>query len=381
MANFFQRKRNELWPNCYAVNTLCLLTLLVFASCGTTRQNSATEQLLLSDAVDRSVARIDFSPLSGKKVYLDTQYIQPVKSSSFVNSEYIVSSLRQQMMATRCLLQERRDDAEFIVEARVGALGSDGHDVSYGIPANSTLNSAMTLVPNSPALPALPELSVAKKTEDLGAAKVAAFAYHRETREPYWQSGISQARSTAKYRWLFGAGPFQSGTIFKGPRFAGRKLNVLDSAERERSQEHRDEVFRTAAIWPAKTEGAADQRPMDDEVEELLAAQPKEKPINDNGKSVPEGNAKESPVRLANHEESVPPVPPSKAKVANKADPAPPSTETTESPAPQPPSSSSTSESANPTTVQPDSAAPSSEPPAGWLDSFRRFGTRVNGLF
>ncbi|MCA9246652.1 MAG: hypothetical protein KDA42_06035, partial [Planctomycetales bacterium] len=59
----------------------CLATV---SGCGTTRQNSATEQLLLSDAVDRSVARIDFAPLTGKKVYLDTQYVQPVKQGGFV---------------------------------------------------------------------------------------------------------------------------------------------------------------------------------------------------------------------------------------------------------------------------------------------------------
>src|SRR5690606_5395103 len=47
---------------------LCGVLLVIAAGCGTTRDKLATEQLLLSDAVDRAVARIDFSPLKGEKV-------------------------------------------------------------------------------------------------------------------------------------------------------------------------------------------------------------------------------------------------------------------------------------------------------------------------
>ena len=90
--------------------------------CGTTRDKLATEQLLLSDAVDRAVAHIDFSPLRGEKVYLDTQYIKQLKvnPNSFVNPDYIISSLRQQMVQAGCLLQDSRDEADYIAEARVG---------------------------------------------------------------------------------------------------------------------------------------------------------------------------------------------------------------------------------------------------------------------
>ncbi len=48
---------------------------LSMVGCGTTREYNATEQLVMSDAVDRSIASIDFRPLSGRKVYLDTSYL------------------------------------------------------------------------------------------------------------------------------------------------------------------------------------------------------------------------------------------------------------------------------------------------------------------
>ena len=60
----------------------------------------------------------------------------------------------------------------------------------------------------------------------MGAAKIAVFAYHRETRQPVWQSGIARASSSAKDTWLLGAGPFQSGTIHKQPKFAGERLDI-----------------------------------------------------------------------------------------------------------------------------------------------------------
>jgi hypothetical protein len=86
----------------------CLVGLLL-AGCGTTKSQRATEQLLMSDAVDRSVASIDFRPLSGKRVFLDTKYLQNLKSSDFVNTEYVTSSLRQQMLSAACLLEESAD--------------------------------------------------------------------------------------------------------------------------------------------------------------------------------------------------------------------------------------------------------------------------------
>ncbi len=93
--------------------------------CGTTKSQRATEQLLMSDAVDRSVASIDFRPLSGQRVYLDTTYVKNIKSESFVNADYIVSSVRQQMVSAGCLLEETREAAEYIAEMRIGTLGTD----------------------------------------------------------------------------------------------------------------------------------------------------------------------------------------------------------------------------------------------------------------
>jgi len=223
--NLTKRPTRRAWRTCASFGLVALLTAVASAAgCGTTKLRTATEQLVVSDAVDRSVARIDFSPLAGEKVYFDTQYVVNVKGAGFVNAEYIVSSLRQQMVAANCLLQEKKEDADFVVEARVGALGTDDTEVNVGLPSNNALSAASSLVAGGPPLPPLPEISFGRRHDIMGASKVAVFAYNRETKEPVWQSGISTGRSVSKDAWVLGAGPFQQGSIYNGVRFAGSKL-------------------------------------------------------------------------------------------------------------------------------------------------------------
>jgi hypothetical protein len=77
---------------------------------------------------------------------------------------------------------------------------------------------AASVVPTSPqaaaALPSMPELSFGKKDDQMAAAKIALFAYNRRTRDPIWQSGLSESRSLVADRWFFGAGPFHKGNIY-----------------------------------------------------------------------------------------------------------------------------------------------------------------------
>ena len=208
------------------IGLLLLASLAGAAGCGTTKQADATQQLLTSDAVDRSVAKIDFSPLAGQTVFFETRYITDPKNATFVNSNYVISSLRQQLFAAGCLIQEKADDADYVVEARIGTLGNDENTITYGIPANNALSTASTVLPNAPPLPTIPEISIARKDDKMAASKIAAFAYHRESQSVVWQSGLSVAKSTSKDTWVLGAGPFERGTVHDGWEFAGSKLRL-----------------------------------------------------------------------------------------------------------------------------------------------------------
>lgn len=216
------------------------LTLSMLFGCGTTKSFTATEQLLLSDAVDATVAKLDFSLLADRKVYLDATYLKTVKSPLLIDSDYVISSLRQQMVSAGVLLVEGREEADIVAEARIGALGMNGHDVVYGVPASNALASASAAITGTSLLPAIPEISVARREGRQGAAKLAVFAYDRVTRQPLWQSGVARSTSTSKDIWFLGIGPFQKGTIYQGTRFAGAPVTgdtAIGEADRIRESQ------------------------------------------------------------------------------------------------------------------------------------------------
>lgn len=214
---------NLFWP-------LLLLLLTCIVGCGTTTQRLATEQLLISDAVDEAVSEIDFSHLTHQDVFLDTTYMRNTKGVSFANTDYIISSLRQQLAAAGCRLQDNRNDARIIVEPRVGALGTDGHEVNYGLPKTGQITAAAASLTAAPVLPAIPEISFGRTDEQLGIAKIVVFAYDRESKVAVWQSGISRSESSCRSSWVLGAGPFQKGSIYQGTKFAGRNFGKASVA-------------------------------------------------------------------------------------------------------------------------------------------------------
>ncbi len=195
--------------------------------CGTTRWSdtprTATEQLLLSDAIDQAVNRLDFGALAGKEVYFEPKYLQGT-----VDEAYVVSSIRQHLLASGCLLKSSQDEAQYVVEARAGAVGTDRNEFSLGSPSIPMVAP----IPGVPALPAkLPEVTLAKKTKQRAVAKLAVFAYERKTGRPVWQSGSAPMVSYAGDAWFLGAGPFQRGDIHEGTSLAGEKLPLAIGGE------------------------------------------------------------------------------------------------------------------------------------------------------
>ena len=180
-----------------------------------------------------------------------------MKVKGFVTADYIISSLRQQMLAAGCLVQEDREEADYVVEARVGALGTDAHDVNYGVPANKSLSTAASLVAGATAVPTIPEISVARRADESAAAKLALFAYDRQTRERVWQSGMKVGRSSAQDRWYFGAGPFQSGTIYEDyfrvqDQLVSTPLHKRSARSLKEVESGPDEAYRSMAVWNKK---------------------------------------------------------------------------------------------------------------------------------
>jgi len=200
------------WP-------LALVAAVGAIGCGTTRisdtQRTATEQLLVSNAIDQAVSQLDFRILAGKPVYFDAQYL-----AGSVDRGYVVSTLRQHLLACGCILKEDRAQATYVVEARAGGIGTDRYQLLIGVPEMNV----PSLAPGQPTL--IPEIPLAKRTDQKGVAKLAVFAYNRRTGRPVWQSGVVRMVSASKDTWVCGAGPFRSGTLDEGTEFAGQPVSI-----------------------------------------------------------------------------------------------------------------------------------------------------------
>ncbi|MDR3234051.1 MAG: hypothetical protein LBT46_10385 [Planctomycetaceae bacterium] len=204
------------------VSVHCAVLLVHCIGCGTTKwsdtSRTATEQLLISDAIDRAVDRVDFAPLCRRKCFVKTDAINQT-----TDHDYLAMTVRQQIAAAGAALSVNEENADFIVEVRSGAVGTDRDEFLVGIPA-------LTL----PAIPGttisgavIPEIPVIKRTRQQGIAKLALFAYNKHTGQSIWSSGNNRGESSAKNVWVGGLGPWTTGTIRRETTFAGQPVPAL----------------------------------------------------------------------------------------------------------------------------------------------------------
>lgn len=141
---------------------------LTAAACTTSRETNpkqtATEQLLVSKAVDDAVRKIDLPIPAGTRVYLDTSGIDGP------NAKYAAAALRARLLTLGADLAPTRDKAKMVVEARAGALSIDKYSTLVGIPS---FDIPIPLTGKA----TVPELALYKRAERRGIAKVAAVAY------------------------------------------------------------------------------------------------------------------------------------------------------------------------------------------------------------
>lgn len=227
-----------------------LLLIVLASGCGTTRtsdtKRTATEQLLISHSIDDTVSHLDFSMLAGKRVYLDPQYLDGVTDKG-----YLVSTLRQHLLACGCRLQEDIKKATYVVEPRSGGVGTDSTDMLIGVPKMS-IPSVMPGIPGA----MIPEVALAKKSNRRAVAKIAVFAYNRISGDPVWQSGTVEAVSRQRNSWVCGAGPFQHGHLNQGVEFDEHPIPMPLLKRRD---EKTKLAVTEAAVWKSRPLPDADE--------------------------------------------------------------------------------------------------------------------------
>lgn len=177
------------WMRLIAVLTLSLLV----GACSTARDTlparAATEQLLLSAAVDRAARQITLNIPRDKKVYVDSLYVEGY------DSKYAAGAIRDSLLKQGIRLANTRADADAIVEARIGALSIDERQRLVGIP------STPLPIPLAGEL-TTPEIAFFKKHQWKGIAKLAVTAYDAKSGILIDSSG-PQFGASDKTDWVF----------------------------------------------------------------------------------------------------------------------------------------------------------------------------------
>lgn len=164
----------------------------------TDTKRAGVEQLLVSNAIDSSLDKIDFDCLSGATVFVDQQYLD------CSDDKYIVASVRQRAFQAGCRLVDKATEADVVLELFSGAVGTDRAEGFIGTPAIS--------VPG-PFPVALPEIKLFSQTTQYGTAKLGLVAYDVKSKRALSSGALARARSNDSNWTVLGIGPFNSGTL------------------------------------------------------------------------------------------------------------------------------------------------------------------------
>ncbi len=181
---------------------LILPVVCCFIICGCTtakRSNTArtaVEQLLISNAIDQSLDKVNFTPFGGHAVYVEEKYVDSVDKA------YLIGSVRHRLLAAGARLTDKPEDAAITMELRSGGIGTDTAESFLGTPEIAL-----------PGMLTIPEVRLLTKTQQSGTAKVAMVAYDTTTKQVLGQGGVALSQSDDNNWFVAGVGPFQQGSI------------------------------------------------------------------------------------------------------------------------------------------------------------------------
>jgi hypothetical protein len=153
------------------------------------------EQLLISNAVDQSLSKCDFSSFHGTKVFVEDKYLDSVDKG------YVLGSVRHRLMLNGATLAPKAEEADVVLELRSGGIGTDNADSYVGIPQ-------IVL----PGLLTLPEVHFWERSKQSALAKIGIVAYDARNLEMLGAGGVTASMSDDTNMFFMGVGPYQYGT-------------------------------------------------------------------------------------------------------------------------------------------------------------------------
>jgi hypothetical protein len=184
---------------------LAQLALALVSGCTTVSvtgsPRTGTEQLMLTGTFDDALYHVDFSPLAGARVFLDSTYI------TVVDKDWIISSIRRTMAEQGVLLENNKDKANIIVEAAFGAYGTDQRDRQFGLPGVTLSPSLATGASVSGGSSSSLNISETKQQDAVVKARL--FAYEPKTGRLVWETAPLLNAQGVRDHFVIGSGPYR----------------------------------------------------------------------------------------------------------------------------------------------------------------------------
>jgi hypothetical protein len=159
---------------------------------------TAREQLLISNAVDQSLNKVNFDSLRGRAILVEDKYLD------CVDKGYLTASVRHRVARAGGKIAPKIDDADIVLEIRSGGVGTDTAESFLGTPAIAM-----------PGMVSIPEIKLVSRTNQTAVAKIGLAAYDAKTMRLLGDGGTSLSKSTDNNSYVLGVGPYQSGTVHR----------------------------------------------------------------------------------------------------------------------------------------------------------------------
>lgn len=201
---------------------VCIVVMIANPGCTATSTSNtartAKEQMLLSNAVDQSLDKVDFTPVYSQKVFIEEKYLECVDKS------YVIGSIRHRVLRAGGMIAPAADSADVILEVRSGGVGTDTADSYIGVP-EITLPGMLTL----------PEVRLTQKKSQYGYSKLGLVLLDAKSRTVLGDGGIAMAQSDDNNWYALGVNIYTGGSLQKDVETAkriphGMRINRIPNA-------------------------------------------------------------------------------------------------------------------------------------------------------
>ena len=150
------------------VSIICCAAAVCFLVSGcadpriTNTGRNAVEQLLLTNAVDRSVSKLDFRMLAGEKIRIDYSNLAPQTEKN-----YVQAILEARVAAAGAIIALKADEAKYVLRPVCATLATEDSKIMFGTP------QLPVPIPDMSLSLVIPELPLFKRINRYGHCKLA----------------------------------------------------------------------------------------------------------------------------------------------------------------------------------------------------------------